>query len=232
MAVAARTVDNGTGTDYDVLVDNLTIDAVVGDVQMVSGIESHDDPVAGRPILLGGTADTDADITDVADGDVARVLTDLNGILWAKPIRRIVHCNVDIGSGFNTAAYVAGDQVGAIQTASAAAARVSGGGGIIRGVTILDDADLIGFMDVVFLSASITLATDSSAFAVTDADAEKIVGIVSVGVGDVGNNRFGNAAPFIPYWCDATSLFFTMIARSAFTNSLTNIRVQINLELD
>lgn len=217
------------GSNNDVTVTSLpastnTIE-VVGDV-------AHDSGAGGNPVLLGGYADADADITDVSAGDVARILTNLDGVLWANPIRRIVHSSVNITSGFNTAAYVAGDQVGAIQTVSASAARLSGGGGIVRAITILDDADIMGMMDVVFMSASITLATDSSAFAISDADAEKLVGIATVSVADIGNNRYGNAAPYLPYWCDATTLYFTMIARSAFAASLGDVRVTFDLELD
>lgn len=35
MTIVARTVDNGTGTDYSVIADSVTVDSVTGDSQMV-----------------------------------------------------------------------------------------------------------------------------------------------------------------------------------------------------
>jgi hypothetical protein len=210
------------------------IDLGIGGTELLQQSVAHDAAYGSTtPIAAGFYADTDGDSTTVADADLVRGIADLHGRQWVNPIRRTLTSSVTISSGLNTAAYVAGDQVGPIQTVSSSAARVSGGGGILRAVTIAEDADLIGMIDVVFYSASITLAADSSAYNIaTDADAAKIVGIVSVNVADIGANRYGNAAPFLPYWCDATSLFFSLIARSAFAASLTNIRCTFNLEFD
>lgn len=59
MAVIKRTVDNGTGTDYDILVDSQTINTNLGDLQLIE--------------LYVGTAAIGGDATNGLDVDVTRV---------------------------------------------------------------------------------------------------------------------------------------------------------------
>lgn len=112
--------------------------------------------------------------------------------------------------------YTAGDQVGTIFTVTNAA-RASGGGGTITGITLIDAADVIGTYDVVFFTQSVTLASDNAAFAISDADALNVIGIAQLaGSFDMTNNRIAQLFNLaIPYVCvGSTSLYAALITRS------------------
>jgi len=139
-------------------------------------------------------------------------------------------------SGLTTAttAYTAGDQVGARFTL-ANAARVSGGYGIITGVTLISAADIIGSYDVVFTRGSITLAADNAAYAISDAHALEVVALVQLMGGfDIGNNRLAQAHNLaIPYDCNGgTSLFAGLITRAdhTFFGAATDLQLVVHVE--
>lgn len=113
-------------------------------------------------------------------------------------------------------AYTAGDTLGTILTV-ANAARTSGGTGVIRGLRMLDKGDVTGMIDVLFFRSTVTLALDNAVFAISDADADAFIGMVTVNMVDIGNNRVGNVNCFMPYDCAATSLFVAMITRTGHT---------------
>lgn len=134
-----------------------------------------------------------------------------------------------------TTAYTAGDQVGA-QLTFANAARVSGGTGTIVGATLLDKNDIILSYDLVITRSSIGLAADNAAYAITDTDAEAIIGIIQFnGALDIGNNRFSSAMGLaIPYDCAATDLFGGLITRvgHTFFTAATDLRVTLYVVQD
>ena len=116
-----------------------------------------------------------------------------------------------------TATYAAGDQVGTLFTL-ANAGRISGGAGIITAATLIDASDVIGAFDVAIFDSSVTLASDNAAFAISDADALKLIGVIQLaGALDLGNNRIGQATNLaIPYVCSgSTDLYAALITRSA-----------------
>jgi hypothetical protein len=118
-----------------------------------------------------------------------------------------------------TTAYTAGDQVGT-QFTFTNAARASGGTGTIVGATLISAADIIGPYDLVVTRASVTLATDNAAYAISDADSLNVVGVVQMAAAfDIGNNRIAQAFNLaIPYDCSGgTSLFGGLIARAGHT---------------
>lgn len=118
-----------------------------------------------------------------------------------------------------TTAYTSGDQVGNIFTLTNAA-RNSGGCGVITGVMLISAADIIGAYDVVFFDSTVTLAADNAAFAISDADALKLAGLVQlVGAWDIGNNRIAQAFNLsVPYMLSGgTSLFAALITRAGHT---------------
>lgn len=134
---------------------------------------------------------------------------------------------ISVGSaGLTTAstAYAAGDQMGNLFTLANAASS-TGGSGYITGVTLISAADQIGAVDVVFFNTGEvgsvpTLAADNAAFAISDSDALKIVGIVQLaGAYDIGNNRVAQALNIaMPYTCSGgASLSAALITRSAHT---------------
>lgn len=118
-----------------------------------------------------------------------------------------------------TTAYTAGDQVG-VMFQFANAARVSGGTGTLVGMQLTSAADIIGAMDVVLCRSNITLAADNAAFAISDANALEVIGIVQLaGAFDIGNNRIAQAFNLaIPYDCSGgTTLYGALITRVGHT---------------
>lgn len=133
-----------------------------------------------------------------------------------------------------TTAYTAGDQVGN-QMTFANAARVTGGSGVVTGCVLISAADVIGPFDLVLTDSSVTLAADNAAYAISDADALKMVGLLQLtGAYDIGNNRIAQAyGAWLPYQCSGnTSLFGGLITRSSHTffAAVTDIQVILLVE--
>lgn len=171
-----------------------------------------------------------------ADGDYSALAVAPDGHLMVETHANLVRVSVQSG-GLTTAstAYSAGDQVGN-QFTIAGAARASGGYGYITGVTLISAADIIGPFDVVFFDSSVTLAADNAAFAISDADALKIVGIAALsGAYDIGNNRVAQAQNIrIPYQCSGgTSLYAGLITRAGHTffGAVGDLQLIVYLEL-
>ena len=208
------TVDNSALTDYAVATDQVTYSGDVVDVQLF------------RQVHVTG-AEGARTVVDVSDVD---------GVL-VKARRDLVRVAVTSGGLTTTAtAYTAGDQAGT-QFTVAGVARASGGGGTIVGVCLISAADTIGAFDVVFTDSSITLAGDNAAYAISDADALKIVGLVQLsGAFDIGNNRIAQAFNLaIPYVCSGgTSLYAGLITRAAIAGTpfaaVTDIQLVVYVE--
>lgn len=152
------------------------------------------------------------------DGDYSALSTTSAGALVVTPRVDVQRISVQSG-GLTTSAtaYAAGDQVGN-QFTIAGAARASGGAGYITGVQLISAADTIAAMDLIITDSSITLAADNAAYAISDADALKIVALVQLtGAFDIGNNRICQAFGLrIPYVCSGgTSLYGGLITRGA-----------------
>lgn len=169
------------------------------------------------------------------DGDYSAISVDSTGnmnTVGRRDQQRIAVTSA--GLTIATTAYTAGDQVGTIFT-FANAARITSGGGIITGVRLIDAADVIGAVDVVFFDSTVTLAGDNAAFAISDADALKCIGLVQLaGAYDIGNNRlcqaFNLAVPFA--LSGGTSLFAAIITRTAntFFSAVGDIQLAITVD--
>lgn len=149
-----------------------------------------------------------------------------------KDLQRIAVTSAGLTT--SATAYTAGDQVGT-QLTFANAARSSGGGGMIVGCVLISAADITGPYDLLLTDSSITLAADNAAFAISDADALKIVGLVQMsGAFDIGNNRIAQIYNLaMPYVCSGgTSLFGGLITRSAHTffGAVGDIQVDLYVE--
>ena len=79
-------------------------------------------------------------------------------------------------------AYSAGDAVGTI-IPFANAARDTGAGGVLKQVTIIDDAGQDAELELWLFNASFTAMTDNAAWAPAEADLEKLICIVSTSDG-------------------------------------------------
>jgi hypothetical protein len=140
------------------------------------------------------------------------------------------------GLTLSVTAYTSGDQLGE-QITLAGAARNQGGGGYITGIVLIDAADVMGAVDVVFSRASITPAANNAPATFSDADALNIVGVVSIvaaGVVDLGGNRTCSANSVrIPYDCgDGTALYVNLITRTgnAVFAAVTDLRLVVYVE--
>ena len=187
-------------------------------------------------MVLGVRNDANAALSGT-DLDYTPFSTDSAGNANVQARRDLVRVSVQ-SAGLTTAAtaYAAGDQLGN-QFTIAGAARASGGSGVITGVVVVSAADTIGAMDIVFFDSSVTLAANDAAFAISDADALKVVGLVQLaGAYDIGNNRIAVAYNLaVPYVCSGgTSLYAGLITRYAIPATpfaaATDIQLIVYLE--
>lgn len=156
----------------------------------------------------------------------------LMNVTTSRDMQRIAVTSASLTTA--TTAYTSGDQVGA-QLTFANAARASGGSGMIVGCVLISAADITGPYDIVITDSSITLAADNAAFAISDADALKIVGLVPMsGAYDIGNNRIAQIYNLaMPYVCSGgTSLFGGLITRSGHTFFAAATDLQVDLYVE
>lgn len=169
------------------------------------------------------------------DGDYSAISVDSTGNMNTLARRDLQRIAVGVtGVTTATTAYVAGDTVGTLITV-ANAARVSGGGGVIVGVTLIDQSDIIGPYDVLFFDSTVTLAADNAAFTISDADSLKLVAILQLpGSFDIGANRVAQSYNLaIPYVCaGGTSLFAALITRGGHTFFTAGALPQINVYVE
>jgi hypothetical protein len=223
------TVDNGALADYVVSSDEVTIDGVLAQVQRVKlfrGANGATVPLDVAEDVAHADGDTGIMLLGVreyagagTDGDYSALTTDSAGRQVVNPrpdLQEIIVTSA--GLTIATTAYTAGDQLGTILT-FANAARVSGGGGYITGISVVSAQDAVGAMDLVIFDRSVTLAADNAAFAISDADALFLHKIIPLaGAWDIGNNRTGQLLECrIPFTCNSTSLFAALITRAGHT---------------
>jgi hypothetical protein len=240
------------GTGRNVATDQVTYSGDTADVQLVrvvntSGAEGSR-VVTDKPVWqTEDTAHADGDLGvlmlgvrnhatgSTTDGDYSAISVDSTGNMNTLSRRDLQRIAVGVtGVTTATTAYTAGDQVGTLITLSNAA-RVSGGGGTIVGVTLIDQSDIAGAYDVVFFDSTVTLAADNAAFAISDADSLDVVGIVQLaGAFDIGNNRVGQAYSIaMPYVCNGgTSLFAALICRVGHTFFTSGALPQLNVYVE
>lgn len=161
---------------------------------------------------------------------------DVNG-LWTVPRRDGLDISVQ-SAGLTTAttAYTSGDQVGN-QMTFANASRLSGGTGTIIAALLISAADIIGPFDLELATASITLAADNAAYAISDADSLKTLPLIQLaGAVDIGNNRIAFAHSLaIRYTCvGGTSLYGGLITRTGHTffGAATDLQMILYVERD
>lgn len=136
--------------------------------------------------------------------------------LWVD--KRIVALDTQLtSSGLTTAttAYSIGDALGTIFELTSAV-RASGGSGMITGLSLLDEGDVLSTVDCYISKASIS-QTDNSAFAPSDSDARNIMYRVRFPPPeDLGGNRFVSLDSLgLQFYSSATSLWFTLVTQSA-----------------
>lgn len=120
---------------------------------------------------------------DIPFGTKVNKVISTSAIIISNPSDS-THASVSLRFGyFTTAAYAVGDALGfpfALPTMR-----------LLKQVVIVDDAKAMTVYDLVFFNATFVETADTTAFAISDADAEKLVGFVTVG-GTGGNKVFGD----------------------------------------
>lgn len=138
----------------------------------------------------------------------------------------------------NTAIYAAGDELGTLMTITGAA-RFTGGGGLVRSITVLDKTQAQrSAIDILFFAATVTVAGNNNPFLPSDTDMLQFLGLVAVATGDYNTAWAGtptNSAATklveIPYVVTGTSLFALAVSRGTPTyTSATDIVISYILE--
>lgn len=82
-------------------------------------------------------------------------------------------------AGMTNAVYASGDQMGTEMTLTGMA-RLAGMGGTIISLTVTDDILLMGAHDLYIFNAATTPVADNAANSWSDADMQKLIGVISV----------------------------------------------------
>ena len=116
------------------------------------------------------------------------------------------------------------------------AARVSGGGGVLKDVIIIDDNGQDAIMELWLFSESFTAMADNAPWAPSEADLRKLVAIVSTGDGAwraAGTPSANRIEASQRYDCAATSLFGQLVTRGTPTFAATDdVTVKIGCLVD
>lgn len=206
MAIETITVDNGTGTDYDVQAD----DVGTNDYMQVVKLGEQ---TAGANALAPG---------------------DANG-LQVIPYVRKTRIVGSFGSAVSTTAYAAVDQVGGVLTFSSAA-RASGGTGTIVGAQITCRAanTVTPDLDLLLFEASPTVASSDNATAdITDANREsarelptikfRTADYVTMSANTSCAGRCLDGSPAVDFVTSGSAnLYGLLVARAAFTLASTS----------
>lgn len=141
---------------------------------------------------------------DATANSSAAIPGDATSGLFVNPKRSLIR--VQQTPAVSTSLYASGDQLGDLMTI-ANAGRVSGNGGLIRGVSMLNQSNAAAFdLDLLFFDRSVTIATDNAVATFSDADMAFCVGYVQVDATDYLAAFAGTPANYmlsIPNWSSA-----------------------------
>lgn len=223
------------GTDGHVQIIKLAIStdgsATVIPADATNGLDVD---VTRLPALVAGSAEIGkVGIVDAA-GD--RVAVNADGSLNVVGVASAVDQNDQSqnSSGLTTAttSYSAGDVMGAGWTFTNMV-NSSGGHGAITGISLIDKAAVTLGVELYFFTGSVTFGTDNAAPSLSDSDAEKLIAGGGVGLSQIAlpNNRVHSMPNlWIPYTCDATSLYVYARTRDAHTffGAVTDLRLRLS----
>lgn len=116
------------------------------------------------------------------------------------PTDEFATISVDVTRPADTTTYAVNDAIADSTSSTNAftipdAVKASGGSGIITDIMMISSADPATSLqcEILFFDSGITTPVDNAAFAISDVDAKKFVGIVPLVLQDVGNNDVGHA---------------------------------------
>jgi hypothetical protein len=236
-AIAAS--DGASFQSYTVEIDNTT--ASVSTISNAIALLTPSGTPTGAPVYLDANGNQVQPVQTICNGAPCGQLNPAYTVFAAGEL----HVG-EFGNNQTTAAnalgntatsYAAGVAIGGLQTV-AGMARVSGaagtpgtGGDILATVLTSSVANTVQ-VDVVYFSATLTTSTctDTTAFALTAADATKVVGVAHVTDWSAGNPAAVGQVigPPIPYVLNnATSLFACVVARGVVTVAASGVNLQV-----
>lgn len=144
---------------------------------------------------------------------------------------------VDVTLSLDTSAYSNGDVLAETQ-AVASAVRVAAGKAVLHSIVLNDKDDQGAALDLVFLRTNVSLGTKNAAPSITDANADEILGIVSVistdwiDLGGCKIATLRNVGLLLEAGAAATSIFIAAITRGAPTHTASGITLRLGLLRD
>jgi len=195
-----------------------------------------------RPLAVEVQNDAGAAAVNIQDG--GNTIT-VDGAVTSTPVASELHIGNVGGEGITiqqtptvtAGAYSANDAVGGLLT-FANAGRVSGRGGVVKNVLLIDDAGQDAVMELWLFDVTFTAMVDNAAWAPSQADLRNLVCVIST-----NDSANGWAAAGTPSVCSvecsyrydptATSLFGQLVTRGTPTFAATDdVTVQIGLLRD
>lgn len=150
------------------MADNVTIPTQgTGDSTPVVATDDVSGAHYQKVKLVDGTADSSTAIPGSGDG------------LHIKTHSTIVDLTLSLDTGI----YADGDVLAAAQEL-ASAVRSNGATGVLQSIYVIDKDDQGMAFDIVVADQTIALGTENSPVSISDADAAKILGIISISSGD------------------------------------------------
>lgn len=174
------------------------------------------------------------------DADAALVGTDLDYITHSHDSAGRAKVNVieervilDVTPTCDTSAYTAGDVLFDTVTCGTVG-RVNGGTVVLESVTVLDEDDqATAVMDLYFLDSNVSLGTFNVAPAITDANARKLLGYVSIAAADwkdLGGSKIATIRGLnLAMKCDAASQIIYVAGVTAGTPTQTASGIKLKL---
>jgi len=220
ITVTAHVVDKAPGLAADVQVSGsvavtsiATGDNNIGNVDLASAIPAGANNIGDVDILTIAAGETHIGEVGSPGITISQIPTVTNG------------------------AYSAGDAVGGLLT-FANAARVSGGGGVVKSVIIIDDAGQDVELELWLFDRTFTPITDNAAWAPLEADLENLVAVISTEDSAQGWLAAGTPSAIDigvskRFDLDGTSLFGQLVTRGTPTFAATDdVTVKVGLLQD
>lgn len=135
--------------------------------------------------------------------------------------------------------YATGDYIGTTTTPQsfASAVRTSGGKAVIQSITISDkNTNAAVPLELWLFSATFVAPTDSAAWAISDAEALTVVGIIPITTdrwfASSNNKVYSDNNVGLVISCAATSLFYALVARGAPTLASGDLQISLGISQD
>lgn len=160
------------------------------------------------------------------------------GLLWVRPLGKMVTVTTTITRAANVTAYTAGDNVGSTDTGGytfTGCARVSGGSGIITDAIIEwnDETTTKLQGEIQLYDTAFTAVADNASFVVSDAEAITCVGVIPFTLFDNGNQDIAHVQNLSIGFTTVGSanLRFAVVARNGPTPIANSSTLTIRLKI-